>query len=172
MKCHKCKRNNFAVYGTLESGIICHLCVATSVVKEITKQLVIVEEQGETTSRGLLLRPSRRQSENEKRGEDEEENATIDLNRRIAEAVERAAAVEAENEVLRSRATAAEAELCQWYSRSITATTVGESSPLELSVAYEETKELATFVPLLRVCVFVCDCVCWYTRVFVTVHGV
>jgi hypothetical protein len=100
MKCRKCKRTNGAVYGTLVSGIICQLCVASSVVKEITKQLVGVED---TTARGLLLRPSRRQSENEKRGEDEMNDARIDLNRRIAEAVERTAAVEAENEILRSR---------------------------------------------------------------------
>ena len=77
MKCRKCKRANFAVYSTLVSGIICQLCVAASVVKEITKQLVIVEYQDKTTSRGLLLRPSRRQSENEKRGEDKEGNATL-----------------------------------------------------------------------------------------------
>jgi hypothetical protein len=77
MKCRKCKRTNFAVYGTLVIGIICQLCVAASVVKEIRKQLVIVEDQGKTTSRGLLLRPSRRQSENEKRGEDEKGNATL-----------------------------------------------------------------------------------------------
>jgi phosphoribosylformylglycinamidine (FGAM) synthase PurS component len=87
------------------------------------------------------LRPSRRQSENEKRGVDEEDDATIDLNRRIAEAVERAAAVEAENEVLRSRVEAAEAGLRQWYSRSITATTVGERRRLEVMAAYEETQE-------------------------------
>jgi hypothetical protein len=132
MKCHKCKRTNVAVYGTLVRGIICQLCVASSVVKEITKQLVSVEDQGQTTSRGLLLRPSRRQSENEKRGEDEEDDTTIDMNRHIAEAVERAAAVEAENEVLRSRVEAAEAELGQCFLRRITATAVGESSPLEL----------------------------------------
>jgi hypothetical protein len=120
-----------------------------SVVKEITKQLTGVEDQGQTTSRGLLLRPSRRQSENEKHGEDEEDDATIDLKRRIAETLERAAAVEAENEVLRSRVEAAEAEMCQWYSRSITATTAGESSPLEVSAAYEETQELARVVPYM-----------------------
>jgi hypothetical protein len=50
------------------------------------------------------LRPSRRQSENKKRGEDEEENATL-------------VGVEARR------------------------------SPLELSVAYEETQELARMVP-------------------------
>jgi hypothetical protein len=77
MKCRKCKRANFTVYGTLVRGIICQLCVAASVVKEITKQLVIVEDQDKTTSRSLLLRPSRRQSENEKRGEDEEGNGTL-----------------------------------------------------------------------------------------------
>jgi hypothetical protein len=43
----------------------------------MTEQLVIVEDQGKTTSRGLLLGLSRRQSENEKRGEDEEENAAL-----------------------------------------------------------------------------------------------
>jgi hypothetical protein len=90
--------------GTLVSGIICQLCVAASVVKEITKQLVIAEDEDKTTSRGLLLRPSRRQSENEKRGEDEEGNATL-------------VGVEARH------------------------------SPVELSVAYEETQGLARMVP-------------------------
>jgi hypothetical protein len=115
--------------------------------QEDNNQLVGVEDQGQTATRGLLLRPSRRQSENEKRGVDEEDDATIDLNRRIAEVVERAAAIEAENEVLRSRVEAAEAGLCQLYSRSITATTVGERRRLELSAAYEEAQELARVVP-------------------------
>jgi hypothetical protein len=88
------------------SGIICHLCVAASVVKEIRKQLVIVEDQDKTTSRGLVLKPFRQQSENEKRGDDEEENATL-------------VGVEA------------------------------PSSPLELSVDYEETQELARLVPAM-----------------------
>jgi hypothetical protein len=65
-----------------------------------------VKDQDKTTSRGLVLRPSRRQSENEKRGDDEEENATL-------------VGVEA------------------------------TSSPLELSVAYEETQELARLVPAM-----------------------
>jgi hypothetical protein len=80
------------------------MCVAASVVKEITEQLVIVEDQGKTTSRGLFLRPSRRQSENKNRGEDGEENATL-------------VGVE------------------------------GRISPLELSVVYEKTQELAHMVP-------------------------
>jgi hypothetical protein len=63
----------------LVSGIylICQLCVATSVVKEIRNQLVIVKDQDKTTSRGLVLRPSRRQSENEKRGDGEKEHVTL-----------------------------------------------------------------------------------------------
>jgi hypothetical protein len=77
MKCLKCKRVNFVVNGTLVSGIICQLCVTASVVKEITKQLLIVEDQDKTTPGGLLLRPSRRQSKNENRGEDEEGNTTL-----------------------------------------------------------------------------------------------
>jgi hypothetical protein len=147
MKSRKCKRTNVSVYGTLVSGIIRQLCVTSSVVKEITNQLVDVEDQGQTTTRGLLLRPSRRQSENEKRGEDEEDDATIDLNRRIAEAVERTSVVETENEVLRSRVEATEAGLCQLYSRSITTTTVGERRRLEVSAPYKETQELALVVP-------------------------
>jgi hypothetical protein len=67
-----------------------------------------VEDKGQTTTRGLLLRPSLRQSENEKRGVDEEDDATIDLNHRTAEAVECAAVVKAEKEVLRSRVESAE----------------------------------------------------------------
>jgi hypothetical protein len=106
MKCRKYKRTNFTVYGALVSGTICQLCVVASVVKEITKQLVIVEDQDKTTSRGLLLRPSRRQSEIEKRVEDEEENVAL-------------VGVEA------------------------------RSSPLELSVAYEDTQELVRIVPIM-----------------------
>jgi hypothetical protein len=108
MKCCKCKRTDVAVYGNLVSGIICHLCVSSSVVKEITEQLVDVEDQGQTTSRGLLLRPSRRQSESEKHEEGEKDDVMIDLRRRIAETEAHTAAIEAENEVLQSRVEAAE----------------------------------------------------------------
>jgi hypothetical protein len=80
------------------------MCVVASVVKEIRKQFVIEKDQDKTTSRGLVLKPSRRQSDNEKRGDDEEENATV-------------VGVE------------------------------GPSCPLELSVDYEETQELAHLVP-------------------------
>jgi hypothetical protein len=67
-----------------------------------------VEDQVQTTSRGLLLRPSRRQSESEKHEEGEKDDVIIDLRRRIEVTEAHTAAIEAENEVLQSRVEAAE----------------------------------------------------------------